>query len=319
MKFIILGLSLLLFAGAADAQTAYPTRPVRVIVPFPAGGATDTIARLTAQKLSEGLGHQLYVENHGGAGGNIGMGMAATAPADGHTILAITNSFFLNPSLYAKIPYDPIGDFLPLTLVATSPYVITVHPSLPAKDLHELVALLRANPGKYSFASPGRGTPGHLAGELFRLAFGVDIVHVPFNGGGPAIQSTVAGHTQIGFTALPTAAPHVKEGTLRAPALMGTKRAPTLPDVPTLAELGTPGREVEIAIGIVVRKGTPSTVAEFLHRELVKVVAAPEIRQRLATLGFEPVGNTPAEFAPWLQSQLARWGKVIHDAGLKPE
>ena len=319
MKFITLGLSALLLVGAADAQTAYPTRPVRVIVPFPAGGATDTIARLTAQKLSEGLGHQIYVENHGGAGGNIAMGMAATAPADGHTILAITNSFFLNPSLYAKVPYDPVGDFVPLTLVATSPYVVTIHPSLPAKDLHELVALLRANPGKYSFASPGRGTPGHLAGELFRLAFGVDIVHVPFNGGGPAIQSTIAGHTQVSFTALPTTAPHVKDGKLRAPALMATKRAPILPEVPTLAELGTPGREVEIAIGIVVRRGTPATVAELLHRELVKAVATPEVRRRLATLGFEPVGNSSAEFASWLQGELARWGKVIHDAGLKAE
>jgi tripartite-type tricarboxylate transporter receptor subunit TctC len=208
---------------------------------------------------------------------------------------------------------------VPLTLVATSPYVVTIHPSLPAKDLHELVALLRANPGKYSFASPGRGTPGHLAGELFRLAFGVDIVHVPFNGGGPAIQSTVAGHTQISFTALPTTAPHVKDGKLRAPALMATKRAPILPEVPTLAELGTPGREVEIAIGIVVRRGTPATVAEFLHRELVKAIATPEVRQRLATLGFEPVGNSPAEFASWLQGELARWGKVIHEAGLKAE
>ena len=210
-----------LVASSCLAQTSgYPNRPVKVIVPFPPGGATDVIVRLITQKLSVSLGQQFYAENHAGAGGNIGMGMAASVPADGYTMLAVTNSFILNPSLYARIPYDPIRDFSPLTLTATSPYVVTVHPSLLARSVGELIALVRANPGKYSYASAGLGTPGHLAGELFRSPLGLDLVHVPFSGGPPAINATIAGHTPVSFTALPTAAPQVKDGKLRALAVM---------------------------------------------------------------------------------------------------
>jgi tripartite-type tricarboxylate transporter receptor subunit TctC len=303
-------------APVAQSQATYPSKPVRMIVPFAAGGATDTIARLIAQQLSISLKQQFPVENHGGAGGNIGMGVAAGTPPDGHMILTVSNSFYLNPSLYAKIPYSPETDFAPLTLVATSPYLLTVHPSMPAKTLQELVALLKANPGKYSYASPGPGTPGHLAGELFRLPLKLDVTHVPFKGGNPAITSTVGGHTPISFSSLPTAAPHVKNGLLRALAVLSPKRSPALPDVPTAAEAGLPGLEVEIISGMLVRAGTPQATIDLLHGEIAKAVALPELAKRMDALGFVPVVNTPAEFGAWLKVELPKWATVIRDANM---
>jgi tripartite-type tricarboxylate transporter receptor subunit TctC len=315
-RFAVLAVAALAAAAAqnANAQAAYPSKPVRVIVPFAPGGATDTIARLIAQQLAISLRQQFNVENHGGAGGNIGMGMAAGTPPDGHMILTVSSSYYLNPSLHAKIPYSPEKDFAPVSLVATSPYLLTVHPSMPAKTLMELVALLKANPGKYSYASPGRGTPGHLAAELFRLPRGLDVTHVPFKGGNPAITSTVAGHTPISFSSLPTAAPHVKAGTLRALAVLSAKRSPVLPDVPTTAEAGIPGLEVEIISGMLVRAGTPRTNIDLLYREIAKAVALPEVAKRMTALGFTPVANTPAEFDAWLKVELPKWRKVVRDA-----
>ena len=307
----------LLVASACLAQTSgYPNRPVKVIVPFPPGGATDVIVRLIAQKLSVSLGQQFYAENHAGAGGNIGMGMAANGPADGYTIRAVTNSFILNPSLYAKIPYDPVRDFSPLTMTATSPYVVAVHPSLPARSVGEFIALVRANPGKYSYASAGLGTPGHLAAELFRSPLGLDLVHVPFSGGPPAINATIAGHTPVSFTALPTAAPQVKDGKLRALAVMSSKRAAALPDVPTMAEAGVPDCEVDIVAGMVVRAGTPDDIAQRLHGEIVKALDQPEIRERLSALGFEPVASTRDQFAAWIKAEIPRWRRVIHGVNI---
>jgi tripartite-type tricarboxylate transporter receptor subunit TctC len=304
-------------AAAAQAQTSYPTKPVRIIVPFAAGGATDTIARLIANQLSVSLRQQFPIENHGGAGGNIGMGAAASTPPDGHMILTISNSFYLNPALFSKIPYSPETDFAPLTLVATSPYLLTVHPSIPAKTLKEFVELLKANPGKYSYASPGPGTPGHLAGELFRLPRKLDMTHVPFKGGNPAITSTVGGHTPISFSSLPTAAPHVKAGTLRALAVLSPKRSPALPDVPTTAEAGLPGLEVEIISGMLMRAGTPQPIVDLLYKEVAKAVALPELTQRMDALGFVPVVNSPAEFGAWLKVELPKWAQVIRDANMK--
>src|SRR6185369_11635992 len=293
----------LLVASSCLAQTSgYPNRPVKVIVPFPPGGATDVIVRLITQKLSVSLGQQFYAENHAGAGGNIGMGMAASAPADGYTVLAVTNSFILNPSLYAKIPYDPIRDFAPL--------------SLPARSVSELIALVRANPGKYSYASAGLGTPGHLAGELFRSPLGLDLVHVPFSGGPPAINATIAGHTPVSFTALPTAAPQVKEGKLRALAVMSSRRAAALPDVPTMAEAGVPDCEVDIVAGMVVRSGTPDDIAQRLHGEIVKALDQPDIRERLSAHGFEPVAGTRDAFAAWIKAETPRWRRVIHGVNI---
>jgi tripartite-type tricarboxylate transporter receptor subunit TctC len=288
-----------------------------MIVPFVPGGATDVVARLIAQHLTTSLGQQVYVENHGGAGGNIGMGLAAGAPADGYTVLIISNSFIFNPSLYAKIPYDPVKDFAPVTGIATAPYLLTVTPSVPAASLKEFIALVRANPGKFSYASSGRGTPGHLAGELFRLPLGLDLVHVPFNGGGPAIQATVAGHVQVSFNALPTGAPHVKAGKLRALAVTAPKRHAAFPDVPTMGESGVPGQEIEIMIGVMVRAGTPQPVIDLLQREIAKVSGSAEVRDRLTFLGLDRVAHTPAEFGAWINAELPRWAKVIESANIQ--
>jgi tripartite-type tricarboxylate transporter receptor subunit TctC len=309
-------IAVLFAAEAAHAQTAYPNKPVRVIVPFAPGGATDVVARLMAQHLTSSLGQQFYIENHGGAGGNIGMGLAASAPADGYTVLIISNSFIFNTHLFNKIPYNP-KDFAPVTAVATAPYLLTVTPNVPAQDLKEFIALVKANPGKFSYASSGRGTPGHLGGELFRLPLGLDIVHVPFNGGGPAIQATVAGHVQVSFNALPTGAPHVKAGKLRALAVTADKRHPAFPDVPTMAEGGVAGAEIAIVIGVLVRAGTPQPIVDTLHREIAKVTAAPEMSERLTFLGLDRVANSPAEFGGWIKAELPRWGKVIADAKIE--
>jgi tripartite-type tricarboxylate transporter receptor subunit TctC len=301
----------------AQAQ-AYPTRPVRIIVPFAPAGPTDVFARLLVPKLSENLGQQFYVENQAGAGGNIGMGNAARAAPDGHTIVFVSTSFIVNPSLFAKIPYDPLKDFAPVTLAAISPNVLTVHPSIPAKDVKELIAYIKANPGKLSFASAGLGTTPHLSGELFRLSQGLDLVHAPFNGSAPAIQSTMGGHTPIAFTVLTPAVPQVKEGTLRALAVTTARRSPALPDVPTLGEAGLPDQEADTMQGILVPAGTPKAIIDLLQREIVKVMALPDIRERMEALGFEPVASTPEEFAARIATEIPKWAKVIRDAHIKP-
>jgi tripartite-type tricarboxylate transporter receptor subunit TctC len=303
---------------AARAQT-YPTRPVRIIVPFAPAGPTDVFARLLVQELSENLGQHFYIENQVGAGGNIGMGNAARAVPDGYTIVFVSTSYIVNPSLYAKVPYDPLKDFAPVTLAAVSPNVLTVHPSIPAKTVKELIAEIKANPGKYSFASAGLGTTPHLSGELFKLSQGLDLVHVPFNGSAPAIQSTLAGHTPIAFTVVTPVVPQVKEGKLRALAVTTPKRSPALPDVPTLAEAGLPDQEADTMQGILVPAGTPKAIIDLLHSEIVKVIALPDVKEQMAVLGFEPVANTPEEFAARIKAEIPRWGKVIHDANIKAE
>ena len=303
---------------SAGAQ-AYPARPVRVIVPFAPAGPTDVFARLMAQKLSEQLGAQFYVENIAGAGGNIGAGRAAQAPADGYTILVNGGNHVVNPALYPHVPYDPIKDFAPVTIAVSAPAVLTVHPSLPARTVQDLVALIRANPGKYSFASPGTGTPPHLVGELFRLSLGLDLVHVPFNGGGPAIGSTVAGHTPISFGSTAPAVPLVKDATLRALAVSSKRRSPALPDVPTMTESGYPEVVGESWFAAVVPAGTPREIVLQLNREIARAIAQPDMQERLAALGYEPVASTPEDAAARFQAEMAKWGKVISHAGIKAQ
>ena len=300
------------FAGAQ----AYPGRPVKVVVPVAPGGANDTTARLVAQKLSEHFGHQFYCENQVGAGGNIAFAATAKAPKDGYTILAAGGNFVINPSLYARVPYDPHNDFAPVSLMCSSPHVIAINPSVPATNIREFVALLKANPGKYSYGSAGRGTPAHLAGELFRLAYGLDITHVPFGGGGPAMTATIGNHIPMTFAALPTAVPYIKAGNVRALGMMSAKRSSLLPDVPTMAELGSPNLEADIVTGLVVPAGTPKEVIDTLHRALVAIMSAPDFKDRLAALGFEAVANTPVQFADWIKSEVAKWAKVIRDANI---
>jgi tripartite-type tricarboxylate transporter receptor subunit TctC len=313
-----IGLCALTLAGSAFAQS-YPDRPVRIIVPFAPAGPTDVIARIVADKLSISLGKQFYVENRAGAGGNTGTAAVATSPADGYTLIVVSTGFVVNPSLFAKVPYDPVKDFAPITIVAVSPNVMTVHPSVPAKTVQELVTLIKANPGKYSFAAPGVGSTPHLSGEIFRISQGIDMVTVQFTGAGPAIQNTVGGHTPIAFTAVPPAAPQIKDGKLRALVVTSEKRAPGFPDVPTVAEAGLTGQEAYTLTGILAPAATPREIIDLLHRETVKIVAQPDVQKRLDDLGFEVVANTPEQFAVRIKTELEKWAKVVRDAKIKIE
>ena len=316
---LILAASLAAAAAAsqiAAAQT-YPSHPVRVIVPAAPGGPSDLIGRIIAQKLAEAWGQQFVVENIPTGAGNVGVGIAAKAPPDGYTILTPTSAVIVNPSLYARLPYDTVRDFAAVTLAAASPHVLTVTPSVPASTVKELIALVQANPGKYSYASPGTGTTGQLAGELFRISLGLDLVHVPFNGGAPAATSTIGGHTPVMFSALPTAATAIKDGNLRALAVTSAKRDPGFPAVPTLAEAGVPDQESEFIQAVLVPAGTPKEIIDKLQREIARIVALPEVKQRLAAIGYTPVANTPEQFAAQIRAGVARWAKVIRDAGIK--
>src|SRR5436190_514466 len=298
---------------SATAQS-YPSRPVRVIVPFAPGGPTDVFARLMSQKLSEQTGKQFYVENVGGAGGNAGSGRAAQAAPDGYTILVTGGSHLNNPFLYSHVPYDPIKDFDAVTLAVDSAVVLTVHPSVPAQSVKDLVALIRATPGKYSYASPGTGTPPQLVGALFRLSLDLDLVHVPFNGGGPAIGPNVAGHTPISFGAMAPAVPLVKDGKLRALAVTSKPRSPALPEVPTMAESGFPDVEGSSWAAVVVPAGTPKEIIAQLHRMIAGIVALPDIKERLAALGYQAIANTPDECTAFFKAEMAKWSKVIRAA-----
>jgi len=321
MTTLIRGLAIafaLLTAGQVAAQT-YPSRPVRLIVPFAAGGPTDVIARIVAQKLSESFAQQIYVEDVPGAGGNTGTAMAAKAAPDGYTILVVSTGFIVNPSMYAKVPYDPIKDFSPITLVASSPNVLSVNPEVPAKSVQELIDLIRRSPGKYSFAQPGTGSTPHLAGELFKLRFDLDLVMVPFNGAALAINSTLGGHTPIVFTALPPAIANIRDGKLRGLAVLAARRAAALPDVSTMAEAGVPDQESDTLTGMVAPAGTPQEIIERWHAEIVKLVALPDVKQRLQELGFESVADTPAQFGERIKTEIAKWAKVVHEANIKAD
>lgn len=296
----------------------YPARPVRVIVPFAPGGQTDVVARLVAQKLSERLGKQFYVENLPGAGSSIGIGRAAQSAPDGYTVLFVDGiSFVTNPSLYNKVAYDPVADFESVAVAATTMQVLVVNPSVPAKTVQELIALIRANPGKYSYASAGTGTGSHLTGELFRAALNLDMVHVPYGGGGPAIAATVAGHTPICFGSAAASIPQHKEGKLRALAVGGKTRLKELPDVPTIKESGYNDVECDAVVGVLVPAKSPHEIVTLLNREIEAVVAIPEIQERLTTLGFETQRSTPAELAAFFKGDIERWAGIIRSSGIK--
>jgi tripartite-type tricarboxylate transporter receptor subunit TctC len=314
----MLAASSLCQAQNAPAAGDYPNRPVRLIIPFPPGGPADLIARVMGQKFSEEFGKQFYIENHAGAGGNLGTGVAARAPADGYSLLINSQSMMTNRSLYKSVPYDPDKDFAPVTRIATTPNLLIVHPSVPAKTVKELVDLLRNNSDKYhGYAHPGLGTPSNLSGELFRMSQNLTLTSIPFGGGGPMVQSVLAGHTPIGFTSLAPAAAHIRAGTLRALAVLADKRLENLPDVPTMAEAGYPNQTGETPQGILVPAGTPKEIIDLLRAKVLQLIALPDVKQRLAAIGFSPIGDTPAEFAAFLKSEDERWGKVIRDANLK--
>jgi tripartite-type tricarboxylate transporter receptor subunit TctC len=304
--------------GALLAQ-AWPARPVRMIVPFAPGGPVDVCARMLAQRMSERLGAQFYVENVPGASGSIGAAQAAKARPDGYTILVNVNNQVINPSLFAKVPYDPFRDFDAVTLVVSFASAFSVNPSVPAGTVSELVALIRANPGKYSFASAGLGTPSHLLAEQFRVTLGLDMVHVPYGGSGPAVVSAVAGHTPIAFAGLSAAAPQALDGKLRVLAVMSNHRAEGFPDAPTIAEAGYPGMDGDGWIGMFVPAGTSKDVIGVLHGEVAAIMALAAVKEQMATLGLDPVANTPGQFDAQLRLEVDKWSRIIRAANLRPQ
>jgi tripartite-type tricarboxylate transporter receptor subunit TctC len=310
--------ALLLAAGAAHAQAprSYPTHPVRVVVGFTAGGPTDVIARLVAQKLSDGLGQNFYVENVAGAGGNIAAAQVARAPADGYTLHVVSTGFIVNPSLYAKgAGYDPVKDFTPVSLLAASPNVISVNPAVPAKTAQELIALVKANPGKYNFASSGHGAAAHLAGELFKSAAKVDIVHVPYKGAAPALQDVIAGHVHMMFATAASVVQHIRDGQVRPLAVTTLKRTAVMPDIPTVDELGLKGFDATTWHGLVTQSKTPKEVVATLHRATVAALNDAAVKKQLGDLGVDIVGSTPEEFAAYIKSEIPKWTAIVKASG----
>jgi tripartite-type tricarboxylate transporter receptor subunit TctC len=302
--------------GAAWAQS-YPARPVRMVVAFAPGGPTDVAGRLVAQKLTERLGRQFFVENVAGASSNIGTAQVARATPDGYTMLITVNNLIINPSLFDKVAFDPYRDFDPVALVVGFASAIVVHPSVPAKSVRELVDVIKANPGKYSFASPGLGTPSHLLGEQFRVTNGLDMVHVPYGGAAPATAATVAGHTPIGFAAVAAAAPQSKAGNLRVLAVLSKKPSPSLPGVPTIAEAGYPGMDGDGWVGVLAPAGTPKDIVVLLNKEINALIALPDAKEKFVSLGLDPAGGSPEDFARDMRAEGEKWATVIKAAGIR--
>jgi tripartite-type tricarboxylate transporter receptor subunit TctC len=306
----------LVVTSNAFAQS-YPVKPIRLVLPYPPGGGTDVIARPLAQKLTEQLGQQVIVDNRGGAGGNIGMEFVAKSPADGYTLLfALTAQYAVNPSLYPKLPYDPVRDYAPISLLANAPYLLVVHPALPAKSVAELVALVKARPGQLSYSSSGNGSGAHLAGEMLRSLAHVEIVHVPYKGAGPAMPDLIAGQVQLSFITYTAAGPHIKTSRLRALGVTTAKRSPTLPDLPAIGET-VAGYDSAVWYGFAAPAGTPPEIVSKLNTEVLRVLAAPDFRSRITLEAVSPIGSTPEEFGSFMKSEIVRWAKVVRDSGAK--
>ncbi|HEX7054037.1 MAG TPA: tripartite tricarboxylate transporter substrate binding protein [Burkholderiales bacterium] len=302
------------FSSAAAAQT-YPSKPLRIVVPLSAGAA-DTLSRTIAAKLSERWGQPVVVENKPGAGTTIGTDLVAKAPADGHTLLMATFSHAVNATFYRKLPFDPVKDFAAVTLVASAPNILSVHPGVPAKNVGQLIALVKAQPGRLHFGSAGNGSSSHLAGELFKSLSGVDLVHVPYKGAAPAMNDLLGGRVQMTFDPLPSALSHIKAGKLRPLAVTTTTRSGVLPGVPTMSEAGVPGYELNGWSGILVHADTPKDIVRKLHAEIVSIIKAPDIATRFNALGFDIVGNTPEAFQAFIDAEIVKWGKVVRAANV---
>jgi tripartite-type tricarboxylate transporter receptor subunit TctC len=314
---LIVSVAALLFSGVLLAQP-YPSKPVRLVVPFAPGGTTDVLARLLGQKLSEGLGQQFLVDNRPGAGGNIGTELAAKAPADGYTlVMSFDGTMAINPSVYRKLPFDAQKDLAPVASMAQVPLLIVVHRGVAAANVAEFVALAKANPKRVNYSSAGHGSTGHLTGELFAARAGIEMVHVSYKGGGQAVQDLLGGQIQMLVTALPTVEGHLKGGKLRALAFTSARRVAGAPDVPTLAESGYAGFDVLSWYGVLAPAGTPAEVVRKLNGEINAIVQAPDVRARLVALGAEPTGGTPEQFAATIRADTARWAKVVADAAIR--
>jgi tripartite-type tricarboxylate transporter receptor subunit TctC len=313
--FIVMMAGWLVATQPAYAQT-WPNRPIRMVVPFPAAGTTDIVARAVAAEIGKSLGQQVIVDNRPGAGGNIGSDLVAKAAPDGYTIVMGTvGTHAINVTLYSKLPYDAVKDFAPVTLVASVPNVLEVNPSLPVNTVGELIAYAKANPGKLNFASSGNGTSIHLSGELFKSMTGIQMLHIPYKGSAPAITDLIAGQANLMFDNLPSSIGHIKGGQLRAIAVTTLTRSPALPDVPTINESGVPGYEASSWFGVLAPAGTPKEIVGRLHDEIVKALKTPALRKNLQNQGAEPVGDTPEEFAAHIQSEIAKWAKVVKQSG----
>jgi tripartite-type tricarboxylate transporter receptor subunit TctC len=303
-------------AAHAQGTTSFPSKPIRLILPYPPGGGSDIIARPLTQRLSETLRQQVIVDNRGGAGGNIGMEIAAKSPPDGHTIvLALTAQLAVNPALYQKLPYDPIKDYEPITLLATGPYILVVHPSLPVKSVKELIALARAKPDQITYASSGSGSGGHLANELLNSMAKVKMLHVPYKGGGPALLSVVSGQTQVLFATWAAGKPHIESGRIRALAVSTAKRL-TGVDLPTVAEAALPGYDAGVWYAILAPAGTPRDIVSKLNAEILRALAHPDMKAVLTRASIEPVGSTPEELTRFMKSEIAKWAKVVKEANV---
>jgi tripartite-type tricarboxylate transporter receptor subunit TctC len=318
-RAVLVGLSCVAALAASNAALAqqYPDKPVKIVIPFPAGGVTDIAGRLIAQKLSEKLGQQFYIENIAGAGGNLGMSQVAKAPGDGYTVLFASSSIVVNPSLYVKAPYDLDKDFIPVTKAGASPNAWIVNPAFPAKTMTEMVDLIKREPGKHSVASPGAGTTPSLSIEMLRLRLKLDFVTVPFAGGGPMIQSLLGGHTPITCGAIGNTSALIRDGKVRPLAIAFNRRLSVFPDLPTLSEVGIKDQEAETMTGVFVPAGTPKAIVDKLQQEISAIVKSPDIGARLLELGIVPEGDSSADFAKYVKAEVAKWKGVIEAANIK--
>ncbi len=300
----------------AQIVDSYPTKPIRLLVGFPPGGSTDILSRQVGLRLAAALGQQVVIDNRAGAAGNLASELVAKGTPDGYTLLMATvSSHGINPGLYKQVPYDAVKDYAPVTLVASYPLILAVNPAVPVKNVKDLIALAKAKPGTVRFGSSGNGSPGHLSGEIFKGMAAVDLVHVPYKGGAPSTIAVLSGEVQVTFATLPGAMPHIKSGKLNGPAVTTAKRSPALPDVPTIAESGLPGFDVSSWAGLMAPAGTPKGVVQKLNAAIVKVLADPDMRERLAGEGAEPVGNSPEQFAAFVKIELTKWARAIKQAG----
>ncbi len=306
----------LIFAATASAQS-FPTKPLKIIVPFPAGGTVDFFARVISTKLSEALGQSVLVENRAGAGGNIAAEAVAKAAPDGYTLLMGSEIIAINTSLYSKIGYDPVKDLAPITLVGTVPNILIVHPGLPVNSVNDLIALAKKTPGKISFASTGQGTSTHLSSELFKLMANIDMLHIPYKGGPPAIADLISGQVNMMFINMPTGITHVRSGKAKIIAVSSIKRVSQLPDVPTVDQAGVKGFETSAWSGLYAPAGTPADIINRLNAEVVKILKQPSVREQLMAQGAEPVGDTPEEFSRFTLAEISKWAKIIKISGAK--